>query len=81
MQLTVTATRETLTIVGYGSQSEKLSASAFKKLRQGKFSYSAKVKALTVNIFGKVTAAGKTISGSGTIKGKSTVSGTFILKK
>ena len=81
LKLTVSATKETLTIVGYGSESVSLSASAFKKLRQGTFSYSGKIKAITVNISGKVKEGGKELTGSGKLKGKTTVSGTFVLTK
>ena len=81
LKLTVTATKETLTIVGYGSQSETISAATFKKLRQGKFSYVDTVKSIKVNISGTVKESGKEITGSGTLKGKTTVSGTFLLKK
>ena len=81
LKLVVSATKETLTIVGYGSETEKLSAATFKKLRTGKFSYSDEVKSIKVNISGTIKDAGKEITGSGTLKGKTTVSGTFILKK
>ena len=81
LKLVISARKETLTIEGYGSGAVKLSASAFKKLREGKFSYDGKVKSLTVKISGKVTDSGLRISGSGTISSKTTVSGTFLLKK
>ena len=79
--LVITSTKATLTITGYGSGSATLSAASLKKLREGTFSYSGKVKSLTVKLSGKVTSAGKVISGSGTVSGKSTVKGTFLLKK
>jgi hypothetical protein len=81
LKLVVTAKVATLTIEGYGSDAVALSASAFKKLRDGTFSYDGKIKGYTVKLSGKVTDSGLRISGTGSVTGSSTISGVFSLKK
>jgi hypothetical protein len=82
LKLVVTSTRETLTITGAGTRALTLSASAFKKLRNGSFSFDGKVGSVTAKLSGKVTDSGLRISGSGTLSDSNgTASGTFSLKK
>lgn len=82
IKVTITASKITATLVGVVSGSEKLSATALKKLRTGVFSFTDTEKGTTVTLSGKYTSGGLRISGSFSAKtGTTKTPGTFTLKK
>ncbi len=81
LSLTITTTSMTLNAGPFGVGTIKLSASQFKKLRAGSFSFSGKLTNVSASLSGTVTKAGRTIKGTGTVNGKVSGEGYFSLTK
>jgi hypothetical protein len=81
LRLTITAKSETLTVLGYGSETVALSSKAFKKLREGSFSWSGTIDGVHLKLSGSVIDKGTRINASFSATGKITGSGTVALKK
>jgi hypothetical protein len=82
VKLAITSTTETLTVVGIGTIRTSISSKAFKKLREGHFSFDGSYAGKeTLVLTGTVTSKGAKISGNFVASGKEALSGTFVVKK
>ena len=81
IKLSVTASSESLTVVGIGSKTLTLSSKAFKKLREGTFAWSGTIDGVTLKLTGSVIDKGLRIDGTFSATGKATGTGTFAVKK